>query len=204
MYVPVSPGSQHGQGSWKSRRGMITRATAEPMPSEGKSAAGGAGEGPKTLMERVGDDPVLRQRAQNREAWSPPRPSLGDQIQDVLYIYGGLLDRPFGSGQSLAAAGAVVVERVRAEVNAALPSGAGQAGPAGEQGMPVSSAPIMAATPQEEQKKVQVCFEILRLMQLLSVDLEMMKAAVKEETLLPRLEAAKGKCKSAMALARHL
>lgn len=180
--------------------GSTTEESTTPADAEGE-----AGE-PQSAVERVSDDPVLRARAESRKTWVPPKIKLGEAIVDVLYVFGGLLDRPFGSGQSLAAAGAVVVARVRAEVGAALPQGtSGVPQPETEEGrIPAQSAPLTATSPQEEQKKVQICFEILRLMQLLSVDLELMKAAVKEETLLPRLEAAKAKCKTAMGLAKQL
>lgn len=98
-------------------------------------------------------------------------------IADVLMVFGGLLDRPFGSGRSIAGAGEVVIERVLKETE------------------------ILRGKDDVDERLI---FELLRVLRLLEMDLELLRAARKDETLLERLEGAKVHCRQAVLIANAM
>ena len=106
-----------------------------------------------------------------------PVVARGVGIVDILTIFGNLLERPFSSGGTIAAAGYVVIEKVSADVEA------------------------MSDDPEVNQQYV---FELLRLAKLLSVDMDMVASSRKLETLLERLQQATAHTKQAIQLAQAL
>jgi hypothetical protein len=104
----------------------------------------------------------------------PLNKGRGAKVADFLIIYGGLLDRPFGSGAMIAATGDVVIERVQQEIESLR----------GIEGV-----------------NEQILFEILRFLRLLEMDLKLVAAAQQESTLFQRLEQAKKHCREALLLA---
>ncbi|KAJ7555092.1 hypothetical protein O6H91_05G022200 [Diphasiastrum complanatum] len=106
-----------------------------------------------------------------------PRKRNGAAIVDVLKVFEGLLERPSGSGQIMAAAGSVVVERVKAEAE---------------------------SLHNKDDVEAQLIFELLRSVQLLEMDMQLVVAARKESTLLERLSKAKERCQQAIKLANSL
>eukprot|EP00270_Netrium_digitus_P017710 TRINITY_DN656_c0_g1_i1.p1 TRINITY_DN656_c0_g1~~TRINITY_DN656_c0_g1_i1.p1 ORF type:complete len:242 (-),score=43.82 TRINITY_DN656_c0_g1_i1:213-938(-) len=105
------------------------------------------------------------------------------QLEEILSVFNGLLERPFGSGESIAAAGRVVIQRVTKDLNL-----------------------MVEEDQREEQERLnqQVAFEMLRVMQLMSMDMQVVAAAKKTKTLLERLKSAQGHCEQAIRLARVL
>ncbi|KAJ4832442.1 hypothetical protein Tsubulata_017105 [Turnera subulata] len=99
---------------------------------------------------------------------------IGYVIMDFLEKLIGLMDREFGSTELLAKAGEIVAERAREE----------------------------AEVLQEEGKvEERMVTELSRVLKLMEMDLAMVKAAVKEETLSERLEQAKARCRQAILVA---
>lgn len=103
------------------------------------------------------------------------RAGKGALIAELLQIFGHLLERPFGGGESVANAGGAVIERVVTDAQ----------GLRGQEGV-----------------NDQVIFELLKVIRLLEMDMELVRAAKKEETLVKRLETAKMHCKQAFVIAR--
>ena len=99
---------------------------------------------------------------------------IGHVIADFLEKLEGLMGREFGSTELLAKAGEIVAERAREE------------------------AEILRDEGKVEERMVTELFRLLRLMEM---DLAMVKAAVKEETLGERLEQAKARCRQAILVA---
>ncbi|KAK6230372.1 hypothetical protein QUC31_001890 [Theobroma cacao] len=98
----------------------------------------------------------------------------GYVIMDFLEKLEGLMGREFGSTELLAKAGEIVAERAREE------------------------AEVLRDEGKVEERMVTELFRVLRLMEM---DLAMVKAAVKEETLGERLEQAKARCRQAILVA---
>ncbi|XP_022734787.1 uncharacterized protein LOC111288246 [Durio zibethinus] len=98
----------------------------------------------------------------------------GYVIMDFLEKLEGLIEREFGSTELLAKAGEIVAERAREE------------------------AEVLRDEGKVEERMVTELFRVLRLMEM---DLAMVKAAVKEETLSERLQQAKARCRQAILVA---
>ena len=94
---------------------------------------------------------------------------------DFLDKLDGLMGREFGSTELLAKTGEIVAERVREE------------------------AEILRDEGKVEDRMVNELFRVLKLMEM---DLAMVKAAVKEETLNQRIEQAKARCRQAILVAK--
>ncbi|GLT77499.1 hypothetical protein SLA2020_490760 [Shorea laevis] len=95
-------------------------------------------------------------------------------IMDFLEKLEGLMGREFGSTELLAKAGEIVAERAREE------------------------AEVLRDEGKVEERMVTELSRVLRLMEM---DLAMVKAAVKPETLSERLEQAKARCRQAILVA---
>ncbi|MBA0874724.1 hypothetical protein Goshw_021118 [Gossypium schwendimanii] len=98
----------------------------------------------------------------------------GYVIMDFLEKLEGLMGREFGSTELLAKAGEIVAERAREE------------------------AEVLRDEGEVEDRMVTELFRVLKLMEM---DLAMVKAAVKDETLRERLEQAKARCRQAILVA---
>ncbi|MBA0602974.1 protein CHLORORESPIRATORY REDUCTION 41, chloroplastic [Gossypium raimondii] len=98
----------------------------------------------------------------------------GYVIMDFLEKLEGLMGREFGSTELLAKAGEIVAERAREE------------------------AEVLRDEGEVEDRMVTELFRVLKLMEM---DLAMVKAAVKDETLSERLEKAKARCRQAILVA---
>lgn len=133
------------------------------------SAEGGGGVGP-SVEEAKEVAGILRPGTKT----VPLNKGRGAKVADFLMVYGGLLDRPFGSGAMIAATGDVVIERVQQEIESLR----------GIEGV-----------------NEQILFEILRFLRLLEMDLKLVGAAKQESTLFQRLEQAKKHCREALLLA---
>jgi hypothetical protein len=140
--------------------------------------AGGDGEGPRleeAARAAEGDAPAAG--GFKRTVPIPIPRGNGRAIANMLTVFGGLLDRPFGSGAAVAAAGSAVIERVQDEVE---------------------------TLKQEERVNEQLLFEVIRVTRLLDMDMKLIRAAQKEATLLERLDTARKHCKEAILLANAL
>ncbi|KAM4103012.1 hypothetical protein ACJW30_06G046800 [Castanea mollissima] len=98
----------------------------------------------------------------------------GYVIADFLEKLEDLMGKEFGSTELLAKAGEIVAERAREE------------------------AQVLSDKGEVEERMMTELFRVLRLMEM---DLAMVKAAVKEETLGERLEQAKARCRQAILVA---
>ncbi|RVW94757.1 hypothetical protein CK203_029896 [Vitis vinifera] len=98
----------------------------------------------------------------------------GYVIADFLEKLEELMGREFGSTELLAKTGEIVAERAREE------------------------AEVLRDEGEVDERLVTELFRVLRLMEM---DLAMVKAAVKEETLSERLEQAKARCRQAILVA---
>ncbi|XP_030522636.1 uncharacterized protein LOC115735504 [Rhodamnia argentea] len=98
----------------------------------------------------------------------------GYVIADFLEKLEGLMGREFGSADLLAKAGEMVAERAREE------------------------AEVLREGGEVEERMVTELFRVLRLMEM---DLAMVRAAVKEETLAERVEQARARCRQAILVA---
>lgn len=99
---------------------------------------------------------------------------IGYVIADFLEKLETLMEKEFGSTELLAKVGEIVAERAREE------------------------AEILRDDGKVEERMVTELFRVLKLMEM---DLAMVKAAVKEETLGERLEQAKARCRQAILVA---
>ncbi|TKY48980.1 hypothetical protein E2542_SST26404 [Spatholobus suberectus] len=99
---------------------------------------------------------------------------IGHVIADFLEKLETLMGKEFGSTELLAKVGEIVAERAREE------------------------AEILRDEGKVEERMVTELFRVLKLMEM---DLAMVKAAVKEETLGERLEQAKTRCRQAILVA---
>lgn len=98
----------------------------------------------------------------------------GYVIADFLEKLEELMGREFGSTELLAKTGEIVAERAREE------------------------AEVLRDEGEVDERLVTELFRVLRLMEM---DLAMVKAAVKEETLSERLKQAKARCRQAILVA---
>ncbi|CAI5975832.1 unnamed protein product [Closterium sp. NIES-64] len=107
----------------------VRRGVRAAAASEGENGSLRTQPGQEQEAEARGEggeaDPVLEEARRRRAEWQAPAPTRVEEILDVLFVFGGLLDRPFGSGQSIAAAGRVVLARVEKEVQALRQEGEG-------------------------------------------------------------------------------
>lgn len=99
---------------------------------------------------------------------------IGYVIADFLEKLEGLMGKEFGSTDLLAKAGEIVAERAREE------------------------AEVLRDEGKVEERMVTELFRVLKLMEM---DLAMVKAAVKEETVSERLQQAKARCRQAILVA---
>lgn len=105
-------------------------------------------------------------------------PPKGWVIADFLDKLESLMGRgQYGSTALLAKVGGIVAERAREE------------------------AAVLVAGGEVEERKVT---ELERVLKLMEMDLEMVKAAVKEETLRERVETARARCRQAILVAMSL
>lgn len=95
-------------------------------------------------------------------------------IADFLEKLESLMGMEYGSAELLAKAGEMVAERAREEAEVLRDGG------------------------EVEDRLITELFRVLRLMEM---DLAMVKAAVKEETLSERIEQAKARCRQAILVA---
>ncbi|CAK9869939.1 unnamed protein product [Sphagnum jensenii] len=142
---------------------------AQDTQAEEEENEGGGGVGP-SVEEAKEVAGILRPGTKT----VPLNKGRGAKVADFLMVYGGLLDRPFGSGAMIAATGDVVIERVQQEIESLR----------GIEGV-----------------NEQILFEILRFLRLLEMDLKLVGAAKQESTLFQRLEQAKKHCREALLLA---
>ncbi|CAH2036379.1 unnamed protein product [Thlaspi arvense] len=98
----------------------------------------------------------------------------GYVIMDFLEKFEGLMAREFGSKELLAKTGEIVAERAREE------------------------AEVLRDEGKVEERMVTELFRVLKLMEM---DLAMVKASVKEETLSERIEQARARCRQAILVA---
>lgn len=98
----------------------------------------------------------------------------GYVIMDFLEKLEGLMAREFGSKELLVKAGEIVAERAREE------------------------AEVLRDEGKVEERMVTELFRVLRLMEM---DLAMVKASVKDETLSERIEQARARCRQAILVA---
>ncbi|KAK1407049.1 hypothetical protein QVD17_38659 [Tagetes erecta] len=104
----------------------------------------------------------------------PLEKPTGYVIMDFLEKLEELMDREYGSTALLAKVGEIVAERAREEAEVLLDDG------------------------KVEDRMVTELFRVLKLMEM---DLQMVKAAVKEETLNERIQQAKARCRQAILVA---
>nr|AKH05266.1 chlororespiratory reduction 41 [Habenaria pantlingiana] len=98
----------------------------------------------------------------------------GWAIADVVEKLEGLMGRQYGSAELLAKVGSIVSERAREEADVLLAGG------------------------EVDDRMVT---ELHRVLKLIEMDLEMVKAAVREETLAERIEQARARCRQAIRVA---
>ncbi|XP_021758798.1 uncharacterized protein LOC110723736 [Chenopodium quinoa] len=159
-----------------------------PTPSPENEATTPADKFP---IEKRRRSEIIRDRKARKELVKPEPPNFeigwkrtkpinlekptGYVIMDFLDKFEGLLSREFGSTELLAKAGEIVAERAREEAEDLRDEG------------------------KVEDRMVTELFRVLKLMEM---DLAMVKAAVKEETLNERLEQAKARCRQAILVAK--
>ncbi|CAK9176265.1 unnamed protein product [Ilex paraguariensis] len=132
------------------------------------------------IHDRKSRTGLVKPEPQNFEiGWKRTKPiplekPKGYVIMDFLEKLEGLMGREFGSTELLAKAGEIVAERAREEAEVLVEEG------------------------KVEERMVT---ELSRVLKLMEMDLAMVKAAVKEETLGERLEQAKARCRQAILVA---
>ena len=144
----------------------------------GGAFAGGDDEGPR-LEEaaRAGEGDAAAAGGYERTIPIPINNGNGKTLASIFTVFGGLLDRPFGSGASVAAAGSAVIERVEDEIETLR---------------------------KEDEVDEQLLFEVIRVTRLLDMDMKLISAAQKESTLLERLDTARKHCQDAILLVNAL
>ena len=125
-------------------------------------------------VEKEEEETRRKVRVYNPDDIKMSKTGKGAKIADFLRVFGHLLERPFGGGESVAKAGAVVIDKVTEETKNLL----------GQEGV-----------------KDEAVIEILKFLRLLEMDMELVAAARKDETLLKRLESALSHCKKAFLVA---
>lgn len=144
-------------------------------------------------IEKRRKSEIIRERKSKTELVKPEPPNFeigwkrtkeiqldkpkGYVIADFLEKLEGLMGREYGSKELLAKTGEIVAERAREE------------------------AEVLREEGEVEDRLITELFRVLRLMEM---DLAMVKAAVKEETLSERLEQAKARCRQAILVANSL
>ncbi|PIN19271.1 hypothetical protein CDL12_08045 [Handroanthus impetiginosus] len=144
----------------------------------------------KFPIEKRRKSEIIRDRKARRELTKPEPPNFeigwkrtkpiplekptGYVIMDFLEKLVGLMDMEFGSAALLAKAGEIVAERA------------------------IEEAEVLRDEGKVEDRMVT---ELARVLKLMEMDLAMVKAAVKEETLQERLEQAKARCRQAILVA---
>nr|AKH05256.1 chlororespiratory reduction 41 [California macrophylla] len=133
---------------------------------------------------------IIRERKSKKDLVAPEPPNYeigwkrtkeiqlempkGHVIADFLLKLEQLMGQEFGSTELLAKAGEIVADRAREE------------------------AEVLRDDGEVDERLVTELFRVLRLMEM---DLAMVKAAVKDETLSERLEQAKARCRQAILVA---
>ncbi|GAQ80059.1 hypothetical protein KFL_000450150 [Klebsormidium nitens] len=126
----------------------------------------------KDEVEGMTDEPVYVLRKEKAKSKTPK-----EVIFELLFLLGGMLDRPFeDGGSSMEASAEVVIERIQEEMNKARDQG-------------------------ETNEKLT---ELGRYVNLLAMDMKLVGAARKYDTLLARCKVAQDKVKSAMQRAEAL
>ncbi|KAH0744344.1 hypothetical protein R3W88_020754 [Solanum pinnatisectum] len=132
------------------------------------------------IRERKSRTELIKQDPPNFEiGWKRTKPipldkPIGYVIMDFLEKLEELMARDFGSTALLAKVGEIVAERAREE------------------------AEVLKEEGKVEERMVTELYRVLKLMEM---DLAMVSAAVKEETLNERLEQAKARCRQAILVA---
>ncbi|KAL3333470.1 hypothetical protein AABB24_033514 [Solanum stoloniferum] len=132
------------------------------------------------IRERKSRTELIKQDPPNFEiGWKRTKPipldkPIGYMIMDFLEKLEELMARDFGSTALLAKVGEIVAERAREE------------------------AEVLKEEGKVEERMVTELYRVLKLMEM---DLAMVSAAVKEETLNERLEQAKARCRQAILVA---
>ncbi|XAR56643.1 hypothetical protein NMG60_11037204 [Bertholletia excelsa] len=158
-----------------------------PTPGPGSETTISADKFP---IEKRRRSEIIRERKARRGLVKPEPPNfeigwkrtkeiplekpVGYVIMDFLEKLVGLMDRDFGSAVLLAKAGEIVAERAREEAEVLMDDG---------------------------KVEGRMVTELSRVLKLMEMDLAMVKAAVKEETLSERLERAKARCRQAILVA---
>ncbi|KAD4386014.1 hypothetical protein R6Q59_009674 [Mikania micrantha] len=132
------------------------------------------------IRDRNSKSNLIRPEPPNMEiGWKrtvpiPLEKPTGYVIMDFLEKLEELMEREYGSTALLAKVGEIVAERAREE------------------------AEVLREEGKVEERMVTELFRVLKLMEM---DLEMVKAAVKEETLNDRIQQAKARCRQAILVA---
>eukprot|EP00271_Cylindrocystis_brebissonii_P000326 TRINITY_DN10439_c0_g1_i1.p1 TRINITY_DN10439_c0_g1~~TRINITY_DN10439_c0_g1_i1.p1 ORF type:complete len:259 (-),score=23.36 TRINITY_DN10439_c0_g1_i1:542-1318(-) len=148
--------------------------------SEGDSALATSNEALAAQSSATGASNETEESAPRRPTASLRK--AGDDIVDILRVFLGLLQNPVGSVDVYAAAGRIALERVKADAEALCEREDGEEG----------------------ETKLQVVFELLRTTKLLALDVDLIRSARKQETLMGRLKQAEVHCKQAISLAEAL
>ncbi|KAG5597789.1 hypothetical protein H5410_039021 [Solanum commersonii] len=128
----------------------------------------------KSRTELIKQDPPNFEIGWKRTKPIPLEKPIGYVIMDFLEKLEELMARDFGSTALLAKVGEIVAERAREE------------------------AEVLKEEGKVEERMVTELYRVLKLMEM---DLAMVSAAVKEETLNERLEQAKARCRQAILVA---
>ncbi|KAK2984792.1 hypothetical protein RJ640_004617 [Escallonia rubra] len=132
------------------------------------------------IRDRKSSRGLVKPEPRNFEiGWKRTKPiplekPIGYVIMDFLQKFEELMGREFGSTELLEKVGEIVAERAREEAEELREEG------------------------KVEDRMVTELFRVLKLMEM---DLAMVKAAVKEETLSERIEQAKARCRQAILVA---
>lgn len=179
-YIPSSEPSSRSRKSY-----VFCQALPSDLEDNGSSGASDSNGKSFSQVEivfgNVSLGGELSQSGAQDVSTSEPRSSkpaiatAGDKMVNILTVFNGLLERPFGSGQSIASAGYVVLERIKNDADS-----------------------------QCEGDKQQIVFELLRVVKLLTMDMDLVASAQKPQTLVDRLNQARLHCKQAISLARAL
>ncbi|KAL0362268.1 UNVERIFIED_CONTAM: hypothetical protein Scaly_1182000 [Sesamum calycinum] len=152
---------------------LETTVSAEKFPIEKRRRS-------EIIRDRKSRTGLVKPEPPNFEiGWKRTKPipmekPTGYVIMDFLEKLVELMEREFGSVALLATAGEIVAERAREE------------------------AEVLRDEGKVEERMVT---ELCRVLKLMEMDLAMVKAAVKEETLNERLEQAKARCRQAILVA---
>ncbi|KAK4386994.1 hypothetical protein Sango_2570000 [Sesamum angolense] len=153
--------------------GLETTVSADKFPIEKRRRS-------EIIRDRKSRTGLVKPEPPNFEiGWKRTKPipmekPTGYVIMDFLEKLVELMEREFGSAALLATAGEIVAERAREE------------------------AEVLRDEGKVEERMVT---ELCRVLKLMEMDLAMVKAAVKEETLNERLEQAKARCRQAILVA---